>query len=429
MSQACRFRKRQPRFRRLSQWLDWQAQLHPSAIDLGLERCARVAARLGIERPEARLLSVAGTNGKGSCVTYLESMLRAGGLRVGSYLSPHLLRYNERIRIDGVEIDDQTLVSAFADVDAARDDTSLTEFEFGTLAAMRVFTAKALDVLVLEVGLGGRLDAVNVFDADVAVLTSIDIDHVQWLGADREQIGFEKAGIARPQKPLVIGDREPPASTLVEAARLQAPVSVLGRDFHGEQAEAGWCYRDTEGELTELPMPALQGSHQLDNAATAIRAARLIHPGLTSSSISEGLGSARLPGRMQVVGVEPEIIVDVAHNPDSTRALAAALKKWPCGGRTLALLAMYADKDVAAAVAPLATQVHEWHVAGIEGERGMTAAQTRQRLPSSQTESQIHTHETVVDAFAAARGRLGEADRLVVFGSFETVRQVLRVAS
>ena len=283
------------RFDTLPEWLGWQQQLHSASIDMGLERCGQVADHMGLRPCPFKIITVAGTNGKGSCIAFMESMLLSAGYRVGSYCSPHLLRYNERIRVDGEDATDAQLVGAFAGVDHGRGNTSLTFFEFGTLAAMTLFHGQELDIVLLEVGLGGRLDAVNVFDADVSVISSIDIDHTDWLGVDRETIGFEKAGILRAGRPAVSGDLDLPSSVTEHARKLQAPLHELNRDFnvvqHGPTFD--WCSH--ERDIEDIPLPKLEGQHQLGNAAVAIAA-------LSQAGLLENDGSRAMRGTKRDVG-------------------------------------------------------------------------------------------------------------------------------
>ncbi|HSP00336.1 MAG TPA: bifunctional tetrahydrofolate synthase/dihydrofolate synthase, partial [Thioalkalivibrio sp.] len=308
------------RFDTLEQWLAWQETLHPKAIDLGLERVARVAGRLGLLEPSHAVITVAGTNGKGSTVALLDAIYRAAGYRVCTYTSPHLLRYNERIRIHGALASDEALCRAFDAVDTARGEESLSYFEFGTLAALWLFWEAAPDVAILEVGLGGRLDAVNIIDSDVAVITSIGIDHEAWLGSDREVIGAEKAGVFRAARPAVCGDPRPPASIQRRALDLGAKLYMAGRDFSWQAAALGqgWQWQGPGAVvLADLPLPALFGPIQLNNAASALTAVTLLQARLAVSreALARGLQQVRLPGRFQQLRDKPLVILDVAHNP------------------------------------------------------------------------------------------------------------------
>ena len=342
----------------LTDWLARLEQLHPSTIELGLERVRRVKDALGLA-PAFPLIMVGGTNGKGSTCAYLEAILGAAGYRTGLYTSPHLLRYNERVRIAGREASDAELVAAFERVDAARGDTSLTYFEFGTLGAMVQFIAAGVDVAILEVGLGGRLDAVNVFDADVAVVTSVDLDHMDYLGDTREKIGFEKAGIYRGRRPAICADPAPPDSLLEHARRIGADLRCVGRDFFALREGDRWTYRGPALVWQDLPLPAMAGAYQLRNAAGALAALEAVRGRLpvSEAAIRQGLRAAQVPGRFQRIARAPEVILDVAHNPEAARALAATLREQPVTGRTLAVVGMLADKDAAAVFAALRGEV------------------------------------------------------------------------
>ncbi|HZV23293.1 MAG TPA: bifunctional tetrahydrofolate synthase/dihydrofolate synthase, partial [Luteimonas sp.] len=316
--------------RTLDEWLAYIERQHPKSIALGLERVREVAARLQLARPASQVITVAGTNGKGSTVAFIESIARAAGWKVGAYTSPHLLAYNERVRIDGVDATDDALVAAFESVEAARGDTALTYFEYGTLAALWLFQRTGLDLAVLEVGLGGRLDAVNLVDADVAVITTVDLDHQDWLGNDREAIGREKAGIARAGRPLVLGEDDPPSSVLGHAYAIGASAIRAGCDFFFSPTEAGhWQWREVGAGL-ELPSPRLAAPSQLRNAATAIAALRALPDTLPTDAYAQGVADTDLPGRLQRfnrIGVE--VVVDVAHNPQAARELHAWLQQAP----------------------------------------------------------------------------------------------------
>lgn len=417
------------RFETLSEWLSWQETLHPQAVDLGLERCRRVAAAMGMGTPPFALISVAGTNGKGSCVEILDRILRAGGYRTGAYFSPHLARYNERIRIGGREVADGDLVQAFARVDRARADTSLTYFEFGTLAAIDLFMRAPVEVALLEVGLGGRLDAVNLLDADVAVIASVDVDHVEWLGRDVDGIAREKAGILRRGRAAVCGQPDAPAVLDAIAAELGARLHRAGRDYHFEEQGPGWSWRHGERRLRGLPRPGIAGAAQVQNAAAALTALDLLRGRLTlpRRAVERGLREARLRGRFEVLPGPVERIVDVAHNVQAARHLAASLAARPCRGRTLAVLAMLADKDPAGVGAALREAVDAWYVAGLPGARGARARDTAERLRPRVAPRPVHALARVADAQAAALEEARPGDRVVVFGSFYTAAEVLRL--
>ena len=414
--------------RTLDDWLAYIERQHAREIALGLERVREVAARMGLVQPAARSILVGGTNGKGSTVAFLESIARAAGLRVGAYTSPHLLRYNERVRIDGEAIDDLPLAAAFEAVEAARGDTPLTYFEYGTLAALWVFERERLDLAILEVGLGGRLDAVNLVDADVAVITTVDLDHQDWLGNDREAIGFEKAGIARAWKPLVLGEDDPPSSVLGHAYRIGASAVRANCDFFFAPNEDGatWHWRELDFGI-DLPLPALAAPVQLRNAATAIAAVRALDLPITREAIGQGIAEARVAGRLQVFargGVD--VVVDVAHNPQAAGSLAAWMATSPVPGRTFAVYAALADKDVAGVVAAVAERIDAWFLAGLEaaGPRGEPVEAFAQRLRETAAAGGA-LHPTVAAALAAALAQARAGDRILVFGSFHTVAAAL----
>jgi dihydrofolate synthase/folylpolyglutamate synthase len=411
----------------LVEWLAYIEHQHPRSIELGLDRVREVGVRMQLTRPARQVITVAGTNGKGSTVAFIESIARAAGWRVGAYTSPHLLAYNERVRIDGSDVADAALVEAFAAVEAARGNTALTYFEYGTLAALWRFQRSELELAILEVGLGGRLDAVNLVDADVAVVTTVDLDHQDWLGNDREAIGREKVGIARPFRPLVLGEDDPPSSVLGHAYAIGESAIRAGCDFFFEPMEGGhWRWREIGFEL-ELPMPALAAPAQMRNAATAIAALRALDEDVPVAAFARGIGSTQLRGRLQRFtrdGVE--IVVDVAHNPQAARELAAWAQGAPASGRTFAVFAALGDKDIAGIVAALAPVVDGWFVAGLAevGPRGMQVADFIDRLAGTAAEAAAGTPD-VAAALALASARAHAGDRVIVFGSFHTAAAAL----
>jgi dihydrofolate synthase/folylpolyglutamate synthase len=419
----------------LSGWLAYLETLHPKAIALGLDRVRAVHARLAAEI-RCPVVTVAGTNGKGSTCSMLASILRCAGFRVGLYTSPHLVAYNERVRIDGNDATDATLIAAFDAVEDARIATCgtdgapvpLTYFEFGTLAALWLFARANLDALVLEVGLGGRLDAVNVVDPDVAVLTSVAIDHVDYLGPTREDIGREKAGIFRAGRPAVCADPAPPASVVAAAQVVGAPLLLIGRDYACVNEGRQWRFRGPRGERFGLPVPALRGAYQLANAATVLAVLDLLHARLpvSAGAVRDGLLAVTLRGRFQVLPGRPVTVLDVAHNPHAARALADALSDMGYFPETRAVFGMLADKDVGGVIAAVRPRVDRWHVATLPGPRGATGERLRDALLAAGVPPDaIRVHADVPDAIAAARGAAAEADRIVVFGSFLTVAAAL----
>jgi dihydrofolate synthase/folylpolyglutamate synthase len=416
------------RFKTLQEWLAWQERLHPDPIDLGLERVKQVLQALTLVVPPYRILTVGGTNGKGSSVAFAEVMLRAGGYRVGAHTSPHILRYNERIRVEGAEVSDQELCDSFARIDAARGETSLTYFEFGFLATIDIFAARGVEVAVLEVGLGGRLDAVNAVDPDAALVASIGLDHMDWLGPDRESIGFEKAGIYRKRRPAICGDRTPPASLLQYTGSIGADLQVLGRDFDWRTDGDRWTWRGRGRIVRDLPPPALPGRIQYDNAATVIAALislRDVLP-LTEAAIRAGLVQVEIAARFQRVAGEVECVFDVAHNADAARVLADNLRAMPATGRTYGVMGMFRDKAVEEVALALAPCLDRWYLGGIEGPRGQSAAELAARVHAALPRAAIDECPTVAAAYAAARAQARSGDRVVIFGSFQTVSAVLK---
>ncbi len=410
----------------LEQWLDWQQTLHPRAIDLSLERVRTVLGRLDLDRPAAQVVTVAGTNGKGSVVAPLDAVLRAAGYAVGAFTSPHLMRYNERIRFDGRAVSDAEIMDSFARIDAVRGEVSLTYFEFSAVAALDGFARRDANVMVLGVGLGGRLDAANAIDPTVAVVTAIGLDHCEWLGYDEQSIGREKAGIFRAGRPAVFGSRRMPVSVAEVAADVGARLRCLGTDFDFVERPDGWDYVATGSTRRDLPLPVLAGSVQLGNAATALAAIAALEPEILvpDSAVRTGLARVRLPGRFQVVPGPVEWILDVAHNPQAAQVLATNLAARPAGGRTLFVCGILADKDVAGIAAAMAAVPGEWIAAGLQGSRSLPAQQLAERL-SATLDAPVQAIDGVVPALELAARKSRPGDRIVVFGSFLTVGPAL----
>jgi dihydrofolate synthase/folylpolyglutamate synthase len=410
----------------LQQWLGHIERLHPATIELGLDRVETVRKALDLEL-HCPVITVGGTNGKGSVCAMLESILHLAGYRVGCYTSPHLLRYNERVRVGRAEAPDAELARAFAAVEKARGGVTLTYFEFGTLAALWLFAERKVEAAVLEVGLGGRLDAVNAFDADCAVVTTVDIDHVEFLGADRESIGREKAGIFRPGRPAVCADSSPPASLVARAAEIGAPLLRIGVDFGATQQGIQWQYWGPRGKRGALPYPALRGTGQLGNAATAIAALECLRERLPVSvnDIRAGLLQAENPGRFQVLPGRPAVILDVAHNPQAARTLAASLASMGRSGRTLAVFSMLKDKDIAGVVEAVKSGIAHWFVAGLGGARGADVVQIEKAL-SGAGAGPVTLCGDIAAAYLQACDMATENDRILVFGSFYTVAAVMQ---
>lgn len=402
----------------LEQWLSYWESNHPTEIDMGLDRVREVAKRLNLFKPTPLVLLVAGTNGKGSTVTMVSEMLRETGLSVGCYMSPHLHVYNERVRVNGELASDADIVESFEAIEDARKEISLTYFEVGTLSALYIFKQKKLDACVLEIGLGGRLDAVNIVDADGAAVTSIGLDHQDWLGSDIEQIAFEKAGVYRTGKIAVCGERVP-AKTLVDhAENIKAPLLIKGRDFDFSKSKQGWGWsgKNLKGcaiQFEDLPVPSLP----LENAATAIQLIVNIKPEITQQQISNGLARAKLDGRLQIFSAPYQGVMDVGHNPQAAKLLNDYLKQNPVSGQNYGVLAMLADKDANAVVNEM-TQIQSWKIAGLDGYRGQSSKTLLDKLGDISNATQS---ESVAIALADLEQLVKPEDRVVVFGSFITV--------
>ena len=419
------------RFQTLSSWLQWQESLNPKEIDLGLDRVAAVLKKLNFSSQFfCPVISVAGTNGKGSTVAFIESILKQASLSVGSYTSPHLFAYNERIKINQQPVSDAVLCAAFDVIDNARGDIALTYFEFGTLASLVIFKKFNVDVAVLEVGLGGRLDAVNVIDADVSVITSIDIDHVDWLGDDIEVIACEKAGVMRGGKPSVVSIIKPPASLLKYAAENNVLLNRLGQDYlYQGLANNRWQLKAANLFLDDLPLPNLTGGIQLQNAAAAIMAIHLLAlpQTINQQNMADGLQQVQLAGRYQQVNAQPQVWVDVAHNAQSAKILQGILSESPAAGKTIAVVAMLADKAVDDVLQALASQIDYWVSAGLSvgmsGTRAMPAKKMAQAVRDVCADDKLSVCESVTDACKTACNLAAENDRIIIFGSFYTVAE------
>ncbi|SIR36839.1 dihydrofolate synthase / folylpolyglutamate synthase [Aeromonas sp. RU39B] len=401
--------------RSLVDWLSYLEAIHPATIELGLERVGDVARRLGLTTLPCKVVTVGGTNGKGSSCAMAASILMAQGYRVGVYSSPHLLRFTERVRVQGNELTEARHCEAFTAVEAVRGEIALTFFEFATLAALWLFARANLDVLLLEVGLGGRLDATNVVESDVAVITSIALDHCDWLGDTRELVAIEKAGIYRTGKPAISGEPEPPLTIESEALRLGAQLRQVGRDFRAEVAGDHWDYHGLN-HYAGLPVPALP----LMNAVTVLAALESLGLPLSEAAIQQGLASAQLAGRMQKLQDSPLVYVDVAHNPHSAAYLATRLRDIPCRGVRRAVVGMLKDKDMAGSLVQLSGLISEWHLAPLGGPRGATAEQLMVALGEEAT-----CHGSVAEAYRSVLAQSGPLDMVIVFGSFYTVADVL----
>jgi dihydrofolate synthase/folylpolyglutamate synthase len=415
----------------LDAWLAHVERLHHRPIDMSLERVREVARRLDIAFA-CPVVVVGGTNGKGSTCATLESILRAAGYRVGLYTSPHLLLFNERVRIDGAEAGDDALVEQMAAVEHARADVPLTYFEFTTLAILRLLMQARLDAVVLEIGLGGRLDAVNIVDADVSIITSVDIDHAEYLGPTREHIGFEKAHIYRAGRPAICSDPQPPASLLKVAGDLGADLWLFGRDFNYAGLDYGkglqqWAYGGRQQRRASLPYPALRGANQLLNASGALAALEALSDRLPISqqAVRTGLLTVEIAGRFQVLPGQPAVVLDVAHNPHAAAVLAQNLDSQGFFPETHAVFGMLADKDATGVIRRVRDRIDHWHVGPTPGARGMSSAQLANLLRSEGVSS-LTIHESLADAFRAAEAAAKPDARIIVFGSFSTVAEVMR---
>lgn len=419
-----------PKFHTLGDWLRWQETLHPREIDLGLERVTAVADRMQVRQLPAQIITVAGTNGKGSTVTLLESILLSAGYHVGAYTSPHLLRYNERIRINGREADDADLCKAFDTIDRLRNPHSLTYFEFGTLAALWIMQQKQPDIVLLEAGLGGRLDAVNAVDTDIAIVTSIGIDHERWLGSDRDTIALEKAGILRREKPAICSDPAPPQRLREAATALGAHWYCLDEQFRFDRFEDVWHWSGPDTRYESLPLPALSGAHQLRNAAGVLMALELLRDKfpVERKALEQGLQNVVLPGRCQFLRGVRDIVLDVAHNPQSAMQLAEVLEQQPTTGKTYAVLGMLEDKDIGEYTENLAAVVDHWCLAGLGGDRGLQSGELLRRASTSINRDRISCFPDVASAVRHAIRASAADDRIVICGSFHTVAEAMSCA-
>ena len=415
--------------RTLGEWLAYLEQLHPSAIDMGLGRSQEVASRMGLGKPAPRVITVTGTNGKGSTCAFVASLLRAQGLKVGVYNSPHLLRYNERVQIDGVEATDAALCEAFVAVEAGRGEISLTYFEMGTLAAFWLFQHSALDAVVLEVGLGGRLDTVNIVDADLALVTSIGVDHVDYLGDTRESVAYEKAGIFRQGAPALCGDLNPPQPLLDKARELNCPFFLRGRDFDLAQGDAHWQWRgvDRRGQAVELhDLPLLD--LPMENAALALQAYLLLDLPWQAQQLIAALQQTRVVGRLDRrqfdwQGKRLNLLLDVGHNPHAAEYLAERLARRPVAGRRLAVFGLLADKDLGGVVARLSGSVHSWAVAPLDSSRARPVADLQAALEN--LGATVTSHVSVAAALDAQCEQAAAEDEILLFGSFYCVAEAL----
>ncbi|MEO1888357.1 MAG: bifunctional tetrahydrofolate synthase/dihydrofolate synthase [Cycloclasticus sp.] len=411
----------------LEDWLSWQETGHVKEIDLGLERVSSVWERLQTESQNPiYTITVAGTNGKGSSVALLESILLAEGYTVGVYSTPHLVSYNERIRLNGKSATNELITSAFSLINQARGTTSLSYFEFGTLAALSIFEQQHVDIQILEVGLGGRLDAVNIIDANAALVTSIDIDHVDWLGDDRSKIALEKAGVFRPNQKAVCSESTVPKSLLEYASELKTDLKVAGVDFKTDINQGDWALLMIEGSSVIYPNPALKGQHQIQNAAGVISLLGHISKELPvkQACIEYGLRHVFLAGRLQKIGMEPDVYLDVAHNPESAIALARFLKAQACVGSIHAVFSILLDKDVEEVVKPFIGLINHWYIAPLSSNRSQKVDVLNQ-LISTKLEQECLQYESIQKAFESAKRLATKEDLVICFGSFYVVEACL----
>jgi dihydrofolate synthase / folylpolyglutamate synthase len=409
----------------LAGWLAYIESQHPKSIEMGLDRVLLVKQRLKLA-PNFPIITVAGTNGKGSTCAMLASVYVQAGYRVASYTSPHLLRYNERVRIQGEEVEDALLIEAFRAVEMARHEVSLTYFEFATLAAVWLFQMQAPDVAILEVGLGGRLDAVNAFDPDCAIVTGIDLDHMDYLGDTREKIAFEKAGVFRAGVPAICGDPDPPQSLLRHASAIGADLMCYGREFRCIAHTIDWTY-DGSVLMEHLPMPNLIGEFQLNNAACVITAIEALQKRLpvNAEAIAAGLVYVRLAGRFERIGDSPETILDVAHNPQAARVLAENLRMISGAEKIRAVFGVLADKDIEGVIEPMVALVNQWYVAAVRQPRGASAEHVMDALRAQMPDANAIAYQDLTEAYAQACRDAGKNDKIIVFGSFFTVSEIM----
>ncbi len=416
------------RFNKLHEWLEWQEELHFTAMELGLNRCTAVAENMGLLNPDFTVISVAGTNGKGSSVTMMDSIFGNSGYKTGCYTSPHFIRYNERIKLDGIEVTNEMLCKSFSRIDHARGDISLTYFEFGTLAALDIFHRANVDVALLEVGLGGRLDAVNCLDADVALISSIDLDHMQWLGMDRDTIAREKAGIFRGDKPAICSDSRPPETVLQYADEIGATLYIPGRDFNYQLSDDRWSWQWDNEVYESLPRPDQYNSCQVQNAAGVLMVLSTLKSKLPikAGAIEKGLENFSLTGRFQMLTEGMQTILDVAHNAQAARILVHNLKQFPNSGKTHIIIGMLKDKDQAGVLGELMEIADSWHTVSISNSRGSDSEKLKKELLELGVTAPISEDDTVANAFLKLQDKTRMHDRIVVTGSFLSVGDAIK---
>ncbi len=418
-------------FNSLQEWLTWQEGFYPQVIELGLERSASVYRKLHNTHAKPITLTVAGTNGKGSCVAFLEAIYHQQGYKVGAYTSPHILAYNERIKINRCEVSDEQICTAFARIEQVRGNTKLSYFEFGTLAALDIFQQQQVDVQILEVGLGGRLDAVNIIDTDAAIITNISIDHENFLGSTREEIGLEKAGIVRKDTPAIIGDNFPPDSLINFARKTGARISKINKDFIIDIHKNHWHWHSTEADFAQLPYPALQGHHQFDNAASALQAIQLLNARLPVSrpAIDKGIRTACLLGRFQAIeDGDTNILLDVGHNPQAAHTLLQFLQNNHADKRMHAIFAMMRDKDYARVIKILQPIITHWYLPPLQTPRAQTPKALKACFVQQGIQSVQSNFKDLKNCYSTVRQASSSGDLIVIFGSFYLVSEFLSLS-
>ena len=414
----------------LTDWLGYIESIHPSTIDLTLERIKIVIERLNLDI-SFPILTVGGTNGKGSTCSILESIYKEAGYKVACYTSPHFLNFNERIKIQTLAVSDEVICEAFSRIESAREGVTLTYFEYGTIAAMIIFSEAHVDVAILEVGLGGRLDAVNVFDADCAIVTTVDLDHMDYLGHTREAIGFEKAGIYRTEKTSICGDFDPPQSLIKHAELIHADLKIIGKDFGYEAHHDSFDFLIDSTFVMNLPLPKLQGDFQLANATNALMAVKAMEDKLplTEISIQKGITLTLLPGRFQEVKKMPSLILDVAHNPQAARSLSHNLKTHVVLGKTIAVFSILKDKDIFGVINELNLDIDDWFIAEIQNERAASIENISNTIQKINLSAHIEAFKNIQEAYQFASKEVTRNDRIIVFGSFFTVADIMKIIS
>ncbi|MSQ80485.1 MAG: bifunctional tetrahydrofolate synthase/dihydrofolate synthase [Candidatus Methylopumilus sp.] len=412
----------------LNDWLGYIESTHPSTIDLSLERIKLVAKRLNLNIPFP-LITVGGTNGKGSTCAILESIYKTAGYKVGCYTSPHFLLFNERIKVDAQPISDHLICDALLKIESVREDVSLTYFEYGTLAAMIIFAEESIDVAILEIGLGGRLDAVNIFEPDCSIVTTVDLDHMDYLGETREAIGFEKAGIYRANKSAICGDFNPPKSLIQHAESIHAPLKLIGKHFNYELHHDSFDFLIDSSFLMNVPLPNLQGNFQIANASMALMAVKSIEDKLpvNESAIQKGIASAYLLGRFQEIQKNPSLILDVAHNPQAALSLSHNLRGQPIKGKTIAVFSILADKDILGVVRALSKDIDDWYISMIQHERAASVQMIEDMIKKINPSFRVMQFKNIQKAYQFAFKKASENDRIIVFGSFFTVADIMRI--